>query len=166
METPLPGKLDLKSFGNVDDDYDDTDDFPDALMLEQNGQSLVQTRMHTQELTAEGPPVGATSKASNDAVRERCSNVGSKPRCEKILDQLAQMQGEMITALDKATKELNEWDEWCEAEIAGINAEITNAKSIIQAREEQFDKASAFHNGMLIEHAKELAFKLALCKEL
>jgi len=76
------------------------------------------------------------------------------------------MQGEMIDALDKATKELNEWDEWCEAEIAGINLQITNAKEIIAARTEQFDKASAFHNGMLIEHGKELAFKIALCKEL
>jgi len=168
MEHPLPGKLDLKAFDNVDDDYDETDDFPDGLMLqqEQDGQSLVQTGLHTQEVTKEGPPVGAANKASNDAVRERCSNVGVKPRCEKILDQLSQMQGEMIDALDAATKELNEWDEWCEAEIEGINTEINNAKEIIAARTEQFDKASAFHNGMLIEHAKELAFKLALCKEL
>jgi len=166
MESPLPGKLDLKAFGDVDDDYDETDDFPDGLMLSQGGPSLVQTGMHTQELTKEGPPTGAANKASNDAMRERCGSVGAKPRCEKILDQLAQMQGEMIKALDVATKELNEWDEWCEAEIEGINLEITNAKEIIAAREEQMAKATAFRKGMLIEHGKELALKIALCKEL
>merc|ERR1719359_1752191 len=115
METALLGRLDLKAFDDVDDDYDETDDFPDGLMLQQNGQSFVQTARHTQP---EKAPEAAASKASNDALRERCSSVGAKPRCEKILDQLAQMEGEMIKALDKATTELNEHDEWCEAEIA------------------------------------------------
>merc|ERR1719327_1435113 len=80
--------------------------------------------------------------------------------------QLSGMQGEMIDALDKATAELNEHDEWCEAEIGAIVAEINNAKDIITARTEQFDKASAFHNGMLIEHGRELQIKTDLCKEL
>merc|ERR1719160_1495672 len=156
MEQPLPGKLDLGAFGDSDDD-DESDDFPDGLML-QNGESLVQIEGSCLEPSA--------NKASNDKQRQLCNGVGAKPKCEKILEQLSGMQGEMIDALDKATKELNEHDEWCEAEIEGINLEINNAKEIIAARTEQFDKASAFHNGMLIEHGKELAFKLALCKEL
>merc|ERR1719316_29016 len=72
MASPLPGKLDLKSFDHVDDDYDEDDDFPDGLMLAQKGQSLVQTGRHTQELTKEGPPTGASNKAKNEEVRERC----------------------------------------------------------------------------------------------
>merc|ERR1719160_2203948 len=156
MEQPLPGKLDLGAFGDSDDD-DESDDFPDGLML-QNGESFVQIQSSKQEPSA--------NKASNDKQRQLCNGVGAKPKCEKILEQLSGMQGEMIDALDKATKELNEHDEWCEAEIGAIVAEINNAKEIIAARTEQFDKASAFHNGMLIEHGKELAFKLALCKEL
>merc|ERR1719235_1450130 len=157
MEQPLPGKLDLGAFGNSDDDLDESDDFPDGLML-QNGESFVQIQSSKQEPSA--------NKASNDKQRQLCNGVGAKPKCEKILEQLSGMQGEMIDALDKATKELNEHDEWCEAEIEALNMEINNAKEIIAARTEQFDKASAFHNGMLIEHGKELAFKLALCKEL
>jgi len=157
MEQPLPGKLDLGAFGDSDDDLDETDDFPDGLML-QKGESFVQLHSSKQEPSA--------NKASNDAMRERCSGVGAKPKCEKILEQLSGMQGEAIDALDLATKELNEHDEWCEAEIGGINDEINNAKEIIAARTEQFDKASAFHNGMLIEHGNELQIKLDLCKEL
>merc|ERR1719420_603551 len=91
-----------------------------------------------------GQPTGAANKASNDDKRERCSGVGAKPRCEKLLDQLSQMKGAMIDAVDLATKTLNEHDEWCEAEISDINMEITNAKDIITARDEQFAKANAF----------------------
>jgi fructose-specific phosphotransferase system component IIB len=150
MEQPLPGKLDLGAFGDSDDD-DESDDFPDGLML-QNGESFVQIQSSKQEPSA--------NKASNDKQRQLCNGVGAKPKCEKILEQLSGMQGEMIDALDKATKELNEHDEWCEAEIEALNSEINNAKEIIAARTEQFDKASAFHNGMLIEHGNELQIKL------
>merc|ERR1719160_398360 len=156
MEQPLPGKLDLGAFGDSDDD-DESDDFPDGLML-QNGESLVQIQSSKQEPSA--------NKASNDKQRQLCNGVGAKPKCEKILEQLSGMQGEMIDALDKATKELNEHDEWCEAEIGAIVSEINNAKEIIAARTEQFDKASAFHNGMSIEHGRELQIKTDLCKEL
>merc|ERR1719160_123364 len=157
METPLPGRLELSAFDSMDGDpLDDNDDFPDGLMLETEP-SLVQIH---------GSPEAASNKASNNEVRERCSGVGAKPKCEKILEQLSGMQGEMIDALDKATKELNEHDEWCEAEIEALNSEINNAKEIIAARTEQFDKASAFHNGMLIEHGRELQIKTDLCKEL
>merc|ERR1719160_2332673 len=156
MEQPLPGKLDLGAFGDSDDD-DESDDFPDGLML-QNGESLVQIEGSCLEPSA--------NKASNDKQRQLCNGVGAKPKCEKILEQLSGMQGEMIDALDKATKELNEHDEWCEAEIEALNSEINNAKEIIAARTEQFDKASAFHNGMLIEHGRELQIKTDLCKEL
>jgi len=165
MEQPLPGKLDLNLFGDSDEaDPDDSDDFPDGLMLQNgqsgpSGQSFVQIDSHKQ-------PTGSTNKASNDAMRERCSGVGSKPNCIKLLEQLNQLKGEMTDAVDKATKELNEHDEWCEEEIEGINGEINNAKDIVAARTEQFDKASAFHNGMLIEHGHEMAFKNQLCKEL
>jgi len=161
-EEPLPGKLDLSAFGDVDDDVDENDDFPDGLMLAQNGQSgqsFVQIGSHQS-------PQAATNKASNDDVRERCSGVGAKPKCVKLLEQLTQLQGEMIDAVDKATKELNEHDEWCEEEIEGIVGEINNAKDIVTARTEQFDKASAFHNGMLIEHGREMQIKTDLCKEL
>merc|ERR1719324_487018 len=157
MEQPLPGRLDLSAFGEFEDGDDGTDDFPDGLMLEE-GQSLVQVQSSKQE--------PAANKAKNSEVRERCNGVGAKPKCEKILEQLSGMQGEMIDALDKATAELNEHDEWCEAEIGAIVAEINNAKDIITARTEQFDKASAFHNGMLIEHGRELQIKTDLCKEL
>jgi len=158
MEQPLPGKLEISAFNDVDDDYaEESDDFPDGLML-QADQSLIQIGNHKQ--------TPSSNKASNDAQRERCSSVGAKPRCEKILDQLANLQGEMIDALEVATRELTEHDEACEEVISGINMEITNAKEIVAARTEQFDKAAAFHNGMMIEHGHELKIKIALCKEL
>merc|ERR1719235_36164 len=57
-------------------------------------------------------------------------------------------------------------DNECAMEIAAINTEIETARNIIAVETEQFEKASAFHNGMAIEHGKESAFKRELCKEL
>jgi hypothetical protein len=153
----LPGKLDLKSLDEFDDD--DSDDFPEELM-QANGQSFIQLE------SSQAPSAGTSSQASNDAQRERCSGVAAKPKCENILDKLGQMQGELFDALNDATKNLQTHDTQCELDTAAINKEIKVANNMVAEQTEQFDKASAFHNGMLIEHGQESSFKRELCKEL
>jgi hypothetical protein len=162
VDQPLPGKLNLKSLDEFDGD--DTDDFPEALMNAQQQDesgSLVQVNS-----SRAAPSAGTDNSASNDAQRERCSGVAAKPRCTNILDKLGQMQGELFDALNIATQNLQKHDTECEMDIAAINAEIATARNVIATQTEQFDKASAFHNGMAIEHGHESAFKRELCKEL
>merc|ERR1719160_2160117 len=90
MDSPLPGKLNLKLLDDFDDD--DTDDFPQGLSqaLAQEGQSepesFIQTsdRSGRQPAPGEGPDVGTPSKPSGNAQRERCNGVAAKPNCRKI----------------------------------------------------------------------------------
>merc|ERR1719161_764399 len=135
MDQPLPGKLNLKALDEFDDD-DDNDDFPDALMQEQN-KAFVQ--LNASDFAS--PSAGTSNSASNDAQRERCSGVAAKPRCENILDKLGQMQGELFDALNVATKNLQKHDTECSIEIGIINGDIQASKDIIAQYTEQFDKA-------------------------
>merc|ERR1719161_2025388 len=128
--------------------------------MEAECQSFVQLN------SSAAPSAGTDNSASNDAQRERCSGVAAKPRCENILDKLGQMQGELFDALNIATANLQKHDTECEIEIAAINAEIQTCRNIIATQTEQFDRTSAFHNGMAIEHNHESMFKRELCKEL
>merc|ERR1719265_1275697 len=73
MDSPLPGKLDLRLLDDFDDD--DTDDFPDALS-QGEGQSFIQT---SDKAERQAPDVGTSNKASMDDKRERCSGVAAKP---------------------------------------------------------------------------------------
>merc|ERR1719486_1837197 len=128
--------------------------------MQAEGQSFVQVS------SVAAPDAGTDNSASNDAQRERCSGVAAKPRCQNILDKLGQMQGELIDALAIATENLQKHDTECKIEIDGINAEIQACRDIIATQTEQFDRTSAFHNGMAIEHGRESMFKRELCKEL
>merc|ERR1719389_158732 len=160
FDSPLPGKLNLAS---LDDFDDDTDDFPPELTQAEtaNIDSFVQVNS-----SVAPPAAGTSNKASNDEQRERCSSIAAKPRCEKLLDKLGQMQGEIITALNIATDNLMRHDRECEIEIAQLNSEIQTCRDIIATQTEQFDRTSAFHNGMAIEHNSETMIKRELCKEL
>jgi len=151
-DTPLPGKLNLQALGDFDDD--DSDDFPD-----EEGQSLIQLNKK------DAPSAGTSNRASNDAQRERCSIAGP-PECSKLMDKLGQMQSQLYDALNKAIYELQKHDTQCENDKAELNKEIQTARDIIATNTAEYDKASAFHNGMLIEHGQEAAFKRQLCKEL
>merc|ERR1719316_2057387 len=128
---------------------------------QQESGSLVQMNK-----SAAVPDAGTDNSASNDAQRERCSGVAAKPRCQNILDKLGQMQGELIDALAIATENLQKHDTECRIEIEGINAEIQACRDIIATQTEQFDRTSAFHNGMAIEHNQESTLKRELCKEI
>merc|ERR1719316_549700 len=159
-ENPLPGKLNLKALDDFDDD--DSDDFPEDDIEDQSKSgsgSLVQ-------MNRSAPNAGTSNAAANDDLRERCSNIAAKPRCANILDKLDGMQGELWNALQVATKNLQKHDTQCETDIGEINAEIATCRNIIATQTEQFDKTSAFHNGMAIEHGQETVFKRELCKEL
>merc|ERR1719160_1320985 len=160
FDSPLPGKLNLQA---LDDFDDDTDDFPPELTQAEtaNSDSFVQV-----DSSVAPPAAGTSNKASNDEQRERCSSIARKPRCEKLLDKLGQMQGEIITALNIATDNLMRHDRECEIEIAQLNSEIQTCRDIIATQTEQFDRTSAFHNGMYIEHGHQAALKHELCKEL
>merc|ERR1719460_3052820 len=57
-------------------------------------------------------------------------------------------------------------DRECEIEIAQLNSEIQTCRDIIATQTEQFDRTSAFHNGMYIEHGHQTTLKHELCKEL
>merc|ERR1719428_2723883 len=102
FDSPLPGKLNLQA---LDDFDDDSDDFPAELSpVETVSGSFVEMN------SSAAPSAGTDNTASNDAMRERCSNIAAKPRCEKLLDKLGQMQGEIITALNIATDNLMRHD--------------------------------------------------------
>merc|ERR1719265_860494 len=158
MDSPLPGKPNLKLLDEFDDD--DTDDFPDALT---QGQSFIQAN---DKLERQAPDVGTSNTANNDDKRERCSGVAAKPNCRKILDKLAVMRGEILDRLQIATENLQKHDAKCEKEIAEINAEITTARGIISVQTVELQKATAFHNGLAIEHGQQLVIKEELCEDL
>merc|ERR1719262_620898 len=119
FDSPLPGKLNLAS---LDDFDDDTDDFPPELTQAEtaNIDSFVQVNS-----SVAPPAAGTSNKASNDEQRERCSSIARKPRCEKLLDKLGQMQGEIITALNIATDNLMRHDRECEI-ITALNIATDN----------------------------------------
>merc|ERR1719473_2409209 len=174
MASPLPGKLNMKGLDDFDDD--DNDDFPagltEALEQEggdQDGESFVQLGEQHKQLVKQpkdGPTVGAPEKPSTDDQRERCAGVAAKPNCRKILDKLAVMKGEITDRLEVATKALQKWDAKCEAEIGAINAEIAVARGIISTQTTELQKATAFHNGLAIEHGQQLKIKEELCEDL
>jgi hypothetical protein len=110
--------------------------------------------------------VGTSNKPKNNDQRERCSGVAAKPNCRKILDKLAVMRGEILDRLEVATKALQKWDAKCEMEIAQINAEIATARGIISVQTVELQKATAFHNGLAIEHGQQLVIKEELCEDL
>merc|ERR1719316_1679620 len=91
FDSPLPGKLNLAALDSFDDD---TDDFPDdettQVETAKSG-SLAQVNSSVAQ-----PAAGTSNAASNNAQRERCSNIAAKPRCENLLDKLGQMQGEIM----------------------------------------------------------------------
>merc|ERR1719161_1108123 len=128
--------------------------------MEAECKSFIQTK------SLAAPSAGTDNTASNDAQRERCSGVAAKPRCQNILDKLGQMQGEIFDALNIATKNLQAHDTHCEIEIGQLNAEIQASRDIIATQTEQFDRTSAFHNGMMIDYGHETVIKRDLCKEL
>merc|ERR1719265_543459 len=95
MDSPLPGKLNLKLLDDFDDE--DTDDFPEGL------QEAVKSEVALIQVESRQAPTGGTQKgASNDDKRERCSGVAAKPNCRKILDKLAVMRGEILDRLEVA----------------------------------------------------------------
>merc|ERR1719310_2722224 len=161
FDSALSGKLNLAA---LDDFDDDTDDFPDdettQVETAKSG-SLAQVNSSVAQ-----PAAGTSNAASNDAQRERCSNIAAKPRCENLLEKLGQMQGEIMDALNIATDNLMKHDRECEIEIAQLNSEIQVCRDIIATQTEQFDRTSAFHNGMYIEHGHQTTLKHELCKEL
>jgi hypothetical protein len=161
MDSPLPGKVNLKLLDDFDDD--DTDDFPPELT---EGQSFVQISDTLERQPKEGPDVGTSNKPKNNDQRERCSGVAAKPNCRKILDKLAVMKGEILDRLEVATKALQKWDAKCEMEIAQINLEISTARGIISVQTVELQKATAFHNGLAIEHGQQLVIKEELCEDL
>jgi len=171
MSSPLPGKLNLKTLDDFDSDEDE-DDFPEGLQqaLEkerEDSESFVQIGEHHQlKQPKKGPTVGAPSKPSTDDQRERCNGVAAKPNCRKILDKLAVMKGEITDRLEVATKALQKWDAKCEAEISEINTEISVARGIISTQTTELQKATAFHNGLAIEHGEQLRIKEELCEDL
>merc|ERR1719201_2811747 len=175
MSSPLPGKLNLKTLDDFD--ADDNDDFPEGLSEalekengeDQDGESFVQIGEQHRQLVKqpkEGPTVGAPKKPSSEAQRERCNGVAAKPNCRKILDKLAVMKGEILDRLEVATKALQKWDAKCEAEIGEINTEISVARGIITVQTTELQKATAFHNGLSIEHGEQLLIKEQLCEDL
>merc|ERR1719265_1219936 len=156
FDSPLPGKPNLKLLDDFDDD--DTDDFPDALT---QGQSFIQAGQ-----PGEGPDVGTSDSVPMDKQRDRCNGVAAKPNCRKILDKLAVMKGEILDRLEVATKALQKWDAKCEAEINQINSEIATARGIITVQTTELQKATAFHNGLAIEHGHQMVIKMQLCDDL
>jgi len=175
MSSPLPGKINLKTLDDFDDD--DNDDFPEGLSEalqkehgeDQDGESFVQIGEQHRQLVKqpkEGPTVGSPKKPSSDDQRERCNGVAAKPNCRKILDKLAVMRGEILDRLEVATKALQKWDAKCEAEIGAINAEIAVARGIISTQTTELQKATAFHNGLAIEHGEQMRIKEELCEDL
>jgi hypothetical protein len=76
------------------------------------------------------------------------------------------MRGEILDRLEVATKALQKWDAKCEAEIAEINGEISVARGIISVQTTELQKATAFHNGLSIEHGEQLLIKEQLCEDL
>merc|ERR1719191_2703552 len=159
MDSPLPGKLNMKLLDEFDDD-DDTDDFPDGLTQPTEGDSFVQIH------EGPAPEAGVSNKPKNNDQRERCNGVAAKPNCRKILDKLAVIRGEILDRLEVATKALQKWDAKCEAEIGAINQEITTARGIISVQTTELQKATAFHNGLAIEHGEQLVIKMQLCDDL
>jgi hypothetical protein len=156
FDSPLPGQVNLKLLDDFDDG-DDTDDFP-AELAQSEPDSLIQV--------AGGPDMGTSNKPNNDDKRERCSGVAAKPNCRKILDKLAVMRGEIMDRLEVATKALQKWDAKCEMEIGQINFEIGTARGIISVQTVELQKATAFHNGLAIEHGQQLVIKTELCEDL
>merc|ERR1719159_1678813 len=159
FDSPLPGKPNLQLLDAFDND--DTDDFPDALT---QGESLIQAGEG--QPIKEGPEMGTSEAVDAKSMRERCNGVAAKPNCRKILDKLAVMKGEILDRLEVATKALQKWDAKCEMEIAQINAEIATARGIITVQTTELQKATAFHNGLSIEHGEQLLIKEQLCEDL
>merc|ERR1719428_54016 len=110
--------------------------------------------------------MGTPNKPNRERSRDRCNGVAAKPNCRKILDKLAVMKGEILDRLEVATKALQKWDAKCEAEINQINAEIATARGIITVQTTELQKATAFHNGLAIEHGQQLVIKTELCEDL
>merc|ERR1719375_2531158 len=167
FDSPLPGKVNLGLLDNFDDD--DTDDFPEGLEeAAGTAGSFVQIgdKLERQPAGKEGPDMGTPNKPSGDAQRERCNGVAAKPNCRKILDKLAVMKGEILDRLEVATKALQKWDAKCEAEINQINSEIATARGIITVQTTELQKATAFHNGLAIEHGHQMMIKMELCDDL
>merc|ERR1719265_551248 len=80
MDSPLPGKVNLKLLDDFDDD--DTDDFPEGLQeAVKSEQALIQ--VDTQAAPGEAPTGGTPKAASYKDLRERCP-MSSKPNCRKI----------------------------------------------------------------------------------
>jgi hypothetical protein len=152
FDSPLPGKVNLKDLDDFDDE--ETDDFPDGLT--QSGQAFIQTHVHGSQPIKEGPDMGTSDKPSMGDSRERCNGVTAKPNCRKILDKLGVMKGEILDRLEVATKALQKWDAKCEMEIAQLNGEIGAARSIITIQTTELQKATAFHNGLSIEHGHQM----------
>jgi len=158
MDQPLPGKLNLKLLDDFDDDAD-TDDFPEGLTSADAGSTLIQTKEDPPEAgTSDDPPV--------KDMRERCSGVAGKPNCRKLLDKLDQMRGEILDRLDIAVKALQKHNAECAAEIAALNMELKSARDMVVTATTEMQKATAFHNGLSIQHGEELVFKGELCDEL
>jgi hypothetical protein len=173
VDSPLPGKLNLKLLDDFDDEGD-SDDFPEGLTQPMSdgvesfgGEALVQIGEQVKAVKqAPAPDVGTSNKPNNDDKRERCAGVAGKPNCRKLLDKLAVMRGEILDRLDEATKTLQKWDAKCELEIGQINAEITTARGIISVQTTELQKATAFHNGLAIEHGQQMVIKEELCENL
>jgi hypothetical protein len=162
FDSPLPGKPNLALLDQFDDD--DTDDFPDAL-TQAAAPSLIQEHEGPPP-GMEGPDMGTSDKPPMSDSRERCNGVAAKPNCRKILDKLAVMKGEILDRLEVATKALQKWDAKCEAEISQINFEIATARGIITVQTTELQKATAFHNGLAIEHGAQMRIKMELCEDL
>merc|ERR1719262_354266 len=109
FDSPLPGKLNLAALDSFDDDTDDFPDDEDMQVETAKSGSLAQVNSSVAQ-----PAAGTSNAASNDAQRERCSNIAAKPRCENLLDKLGQMQGEIMDALNIATDNLMKHDRECE----------------------------------------------------
>merc|ERR1719217_532547 len=82
MNSPLPGKLNLKDLDDFDSD--DTDDFPEGLSqaLAQEGKSEPESFIQIGDTLerqpgGEGPTAASPSKPSEDAQRERCNGVAA-----------------------------------------------------------------------------------------
>jgi hypothetical protein len=157
LDSSLPGKVNLKLLDEFDDE--DTDDFPEELE-----ESFIQAGDELQLVQA--PEAGTSNTPKNNDMRERCTGVAAKPNCRKILDKLSQMKGEILDRLQIATETLQKWDKKCEIEINDINVEIAQSREIISMQTVELQKATAFHNGLAIEHGHQLVIKSDLCEDL